>query len=397
MNFITNPFDTEYLELMQEILDNGITKSDRTGTGTRSVFGKMLEFDMSKGKFPLLTTKKIYFKGVIHELLWFLKGSTNIKYLVENKVHIWTDNAYDFFKKVWVHSNASESPAPSKEYFLKRVIDKPETRLLYPKTNEKYTYGDLGNVYGAQWRSWSKQLPMHLFSDHPDKNQSKLYQKEIQDPKYHIDQISNVIEAIKNNPDSRRHIVSAWNVAELDNMALPPCHTMFQFYSTPLSDEERSILARSEGLCPKWQFEIADGKPVPNQMTKTEHLDKYNVPKRKLSLLWTQRSVDVFLGLPFNIASYALLLQMVANETNHSIGTLKCSLGDCHLYLNHLDQAKVQLKRGQMMVGTKSSEIYESPTVTFDNKITNMLDIRYSDVQLNNYQAHPSIKATMAV
>lgn len=261
-----------YLDLLQDVLDNGTVKEDRTGTGTLSVFGRQLRFDLSQG-FPLVTTKRIHLKSVIHELLWFLKGDTNIAYLKENGVRIWDE---------WADEN-----------------------------------GDLGPVYGSQWRSWEA----------PDGRK--------------IDQIANVIEAIKNNPDSRRHLVSAWNVAEVDNMKLPPCHFVFQFY-------------------------VADGK---------------------LSCMLTMRSVDTFLGLPFNIASYALLTHMVAQQCRLEVGEFVWSGGDVHIYSNHLEQVKTQLTR----------EPYELPQLVIKRKPDSIFDYVYEDFEFVGYQHHPAIKATVAV
>ncbi|PAD79371.1 MULTISPECIES: thymidylate synthase [Paenibacillus] len=261
-----------YLELLQDIMDNGVKKEDRTGTGTLSVFGRQLRFDLSQG-FPLVTTKRIHIKSVVHELLWFLRGDTNIHYLKENGVRIWDE---------WADAN-----------------------------------GDLGPVYGSQWRAWEA----------PDGRK--------------IDQIANVIEAIKNNPDSRRHMVSAWNVAEIDNMKLPPCHFVFQFY-------------------------VAEGK---------------------LSCMLTMRSVDTFLGLPFNIASYALLTHMVAQQCDLEPGEFIWSGGDVHIYLNHLEQVKTQLAR----------EPYALPKLIIKRKPDSIFDYQYEDFEFEGYQHHPTIKAEVAV
>ncbi|MDP4281650.1 MAG: thymidylate synthase [Bacteroidota bacterium] len=262
----------QYLELLDHVLKNGYRKSDRTGTGTISVFGYQMRFDLGEG-FPLLTTKKLHLKSIIHELLWFLKGSTNVKYLHDNGVSIWDE---------WADQN-----------------------------------GDLGHIYGYQWRSWPA----------PDGK--------------HIDQISRVIESIKDDPDSRRHIVSAWNVSELDKMALPPCHILFQFY-------------------------VADGK---------------------LSCLMYQRSCDIFIGVPFNIASYALLTMMMAQVTGLKPGTFVHTLGDAHIYLNHIEQVKLQLTR----------EPYPLPQMLLNPEIKNIFDFSYSDFQLKGYQAHPHIKGDISV
>jgi thymidylate synthase len=262
----------QYLDLMKDILDNGTTKTDRTGTGTVSVFGRQLRFDLSQG-FPLVTTKKLHLRSIIHELLWFLRGDTNIKYLKDNGVTIWDE---------WADEN-----------------------------------GNLGPVYGYQWRSW------------PAPNGAK------------IDQISKLIEQIKNKPDSRRHIVTAWNPAEVDSMALPPCHALFQFY-------------------------VADGK---------------------LSCQLYQRSCDTFLGLPFNIASYALLTHMVAQQCDLQVGDFVWTGGDVHLYSNHLEQVNLQLTR----------EPFPLPSLHIKRKPETIFDYKFEDFEIVNYQSHPSIKAPIAV
>ena len=262
----------QYLDLLSHIMEHGTDKSDRTGTGTRSVFGYQMRFNLADG-FPLLTTKKLHLKSIIHELLWFLKGDTNARYLQENGVRIWNE---------WADEN-----------------------------------GDLGHIYGYQWRSW------------PDYNGG------------HIDQISEVIETIKNNPDSRRIIVSAWNVADLPNMNLPPCHAFFQFY-------------------------VADGK---------------------LSLQLYQRSADSFLGVPFNIASYALLLMMVAQVTDLEVGDFVHTLGDAHIYNNHFEQIIEQLSRDPRKL----------PRMVINPDVKNIFDFKYEDFTLEDYDPHPHIKGVVAV
>lgn len=262
----------QYHELMQHILDNGVEKSDRTGTGTKSVFGYQMRFDLAEG-FPVVTTKKLHLRSIIHELLWFLNGDTNIKYLKENGVRIWDE---------WADED-----------------------------------GDLGPVYGYQWRHW------------PDGKGGE------------IDQIKKLIENIKNKPDSRRHIVSAWNVADVDNMALPPCHTMFQFY-------------------------VADGK---------------------LSCQLYQRSADVFLGVPFNIASYSLLVMMVAQVCDLEPGEFVHTFGDAHLYSNHYEQAELQLSR----------DIRPLPTMKINPAVKDIFSFKFEDFELVGYDPHPHIKAAVAV
>lgn len=260
-----------YLDLLDHILKNGVQKQDRTGTGTISIFGHQMRFDLQKG-FPLITTKKLHLKSIIYELLWFLKGETNIKYLKDNGVKIWDE---------WANEN-----------------------------------GDLGPIYGHQWRSW-------------DANNCK------------IDQISQVIKTLKNNPDSRRNIVSAWNVGEIDNMALPPCHILFQFY----------------------------------------------VANNKLSCQLYQRSADAFLGVPFNIASYALLTMMIAQVCNLEPGEFIHTFGDTHLYLNHIEQAKLQLSR----------EPRELPKMIINPEVKDIFNFKYEDFKLDDYNPHPHIKADVAV
>ncbi|MDB9775670.1 thymidylate synthase [Vicingaceae bacterium] len=262
----------QYHDLLQHILDNGTQKGDRTGTGTISVFGHQSRYDLSEG-FPMVTTKKVHLRSIIHELLWFLSGDTNIKYLKDNGVKIWDE---------WADEN-----------------------------------GNLGPVYGSQWRSWPTADGRH------------------------IDQITNIIHQLKNTPDSRRIIVNAWNVAEIENMALPPCHAFFQFY-------------------------VADGK---------------------LSCQLYQRSADTFLGVPFNIASYALLTMMVAQVCNLQPGDFIHTLGDAHLYSNHLEQAKLQLSR----------DLRPLPTMKINPKVTDLFDFKYEDFELENYDPHPHIKAAVAV
>jgi len=262
----------QYLDLLDHVLKNGVEKEDRTGTGTISVFGYQMRFDLADG-FPVMTTKKLHLRSIIHELLWFLNGDTNIKYLNDNRVSIWDE---------WADEN-----------------------------------GDLGHIYGYQWRSWPAA-----------------------DGK-HIDQISQVIESIKTNPDSRRHIVNAWNVGELDNMALPPCHIMFQFY-------------------------VANGK---------------------LSLQMYQRSADIFLGVPFNIASYALLLKMVARVTHLVPGEFVHTFGDAHIYNNHIEQVKLQLTR----------DTFALPEMKLNPSVKNIFDFKFEDFKLVNYQAHPTIKGEISV
>ncbi|QOV11271.1 thymidylate synthase [Viridibacillus arvi] len=312
----------QYLQLCQHILDEGNDKGDRTGTGTRSVFGYQMRFDLQKG-FPLLTTKRTAFRLIATELLWFLKGDTNVRTLIAQNNHIWDEWAFE----KWVKGDQYEGPDMTN--FGLRVNKDPEFKIQYEEqmaifqnkvlNDDEFAqeYGDLGPVYGKQWRSW------------PADNGET------------IDQVKNVIESIKNNPNSRRHIVSAWNPAEVDDMALPPCHTLFQFY-------------------------VADGK---------------------LSCQLYQRSADVFLGVPFNIASYALLTHLIAKECGLEVGDFVHTLGDAHLYSNHFDQVNEQLSRSprelpQLIIKTEKESIFE---------------YEIEDLAIDGYDPYPRIKAPIAV
>lgn len=296
----------QYHDLLRRITSEGIVKGDRTGTGTRSVFGHQMRFNLADG-FPLLTTKKVFLKGIIHELLWFLAGDTNIKYLVDNGVHIWDNDAYRYYKELC----AEKSVEPiSMEEFL------AASSAATPSPIDGYAYGDLNHVYGYQWRSWPK----------PDGSS--------------IDQIRQVINTIKTNPNSRRMIVSAWNVAEVEDMALPPCHVLFQFY-------------------------VAEGR---------------------LSCQLYQRSADTFLGVPFNIASYALLTMMIAQECGLEAGEFVHTLGDTHLYLNHMEQVAEQLSR----------EPRALPRMRLNPDVKSVFDFRYEDFTLEDYNPYPTIKAPMS-
>ena len=294
----------QYLDLLRRIKAEGTVRDDRTGTGTRSVFGHQMRFDLSEG-FPLLTTKKVFLKGVIHELLWFLAGDTNIRYLVENGVHIWDNDAYRYYGELCARHGV---PAVDRETFLASAG--AESPI------EGYRYGDLNHVYGYQWRSW----PL------PDGGT--------------IDQIAEAVRTIRTNPDSRRILVSAWNVAEVEGMALPPCHVLFQFY-------------------------VAGGR---------------------LSCQLYQRSADTFLGVPFNIASYALLTQMTAQVCGLEPGEFIHTLGDAHLYLNHMDQADEQLARTPRPL----------PRMRLNPEVRSLFDFRYEDFTLEGYDPWPASKAPMS-
>lgn len=311
-----------YLNLCKYILASGTKREDRTNTGTYSVFGQQIRFDLSQG-FPLLTTKKVPFRLVASELLWFIKGDTNIRYLLENNNNIWNEWAF----KKWVESE--DYTGPDMTDFGSRVHQDPHFKMIYDEQMENFIkkmlsddvfaekYGNLGSVYGKQWRDW------------------KTSQNET------IDQLQDVIESIKTNPNSRRHIVSAWNPEDIPNMALPPCHTLFQFY-------------------------VADGK---------------------LSCQLYQRSADVFLGVPFNIASYALLTHIIAHECNLDVGDFVHTFGDAHIYINHVEQIKLQLER----------EVRKFPKLIINPNKQSIFDFELSDFNIVDYDPHPTIKAPIAV
>ena len=288
----------QYLDLCKTIMEKGIKKEDRTGTGTISYFGYQMRFDLEEG-FPLLTTKKVHLKSIIHELLWFISGSTNIKYLVDNNVKIWNEWPYEIFKKSNDYNNET----------IDEFVEKIKNDSVFAEK-----YGELGPVYGKQWRDFNGEG---------------------------IDQLENLINQIKTNPYSRRHIICAWNPCEVDKMALPPCHSFIQFYV-------------NEGL---------------------------------LSCQLYQRSGDVFLGIPFNIASYALFTMMIAQVTNLKPGVFVHTIGDAHIYLNHIDQINLQLSR----------EPKELPQMVINPNVKSIYDFKYEDFELKNYNPHKAIKGKVAV
>lgn len=337
-----NKLDIQYQNLLRDIIDNGTEKKDRTGTGTISVFGRQIRHSMQDG-FPLLTTKKMAIKSITTELKWFLKGDTNIKYLVDNGCNIWNGDAYRKFLKYSVPHDHQET--------LKEFIQKIKTDDKFAKK-----WGELGPIYGAQWRMWENEVVTY-----PGTN----YKREP------IDQIQNLINELKNNPDSRRLIVSAWNVGEIDIMTLPPCHYGFQVYTRELNLDERIDYLNKTTLSKSSDY-------------FHEHLDHMGVPKRAISLMWNQRSVDTFLGLPFNIASYGMLLELIAKEVNMVPDELIGNLGDTHLYSNHIEQAKEQLSREPKP---------HLPKLKLGN--INILKGEF-DYDILHYHYHPTIKAPLS-
>ena len=315
----------QYKKLVREIQEKGTHKGDRTGTGTKSLFGYQMRFDLSDG-FPLVTIKNTHWKSVVYELLWFLKGDTNVKYLQDNGVRIWNE---------WADEN-----------------------------------GNLGPVYGKQWVNWQYLKEIH----HDEGRISNIVVD-------HVNQIQGVIDTLKTNPESRRMIVSAWNVGELDSMALAPCHAFFQFYTRPLSIWERSDWVKNNG-------KIDEYNRIENHCEDIlECLDEMGVPKYELSLQLYQRSADTFLGVPFNIASYSLLLMMIAQCVNMVPRDFVWTGGDVHLYDNHEEQVKEMLKRTPKSL----------PTVKLNPEIKNIFDFKYEDIELIDYDPHPTIKAPVAV
>ena len=322
-----NKLDEQYQSLLKDILENGVKKEDRTGTGTISVFGRQIRHNMQDG-FPLLTTKKMAIKSIMTELKWFLKGDTNIKYLVDNGCNIWNGDAY----KSYVNSNEVMWPM-SQEMFIDMI-----------KTDNEFTkkWGELGPIYGKQWTDWSG-----------------------------IDQILNLVNSLKKNPDSRRLMVNAWNVSELHEMTLPPCHYGFQVYTRLLDLDERISVYNK-------------GKINKSSDYYHEHMDEFGIPRRVISLMWNQRSVDTFLGLPFNIASYGMLLSLIAEEVGMLPGEVIGNLGDTHLYLNHLEQAEEQISR----------EPFEHlPKLKLGN--VDILNGEF-DYEILHYNSHPAIKAPLS-
>jgi thymidylate synthase len=362
-----NNIERQYQQLLGDILENGVDKKDRTGTGTLSVFGRQIRHKMSEG-FPLLTTKKMAWNVMVAELLWFLRGDTNIKFLLDYDCHIWDGDAY----KNYTNKFLGYEDVPSKEEFIKQI-----------KTDEEFAkkWGELGPIYGAQWRRWGGL--QDLADD---------------DTPIYLDQITNLIKELKTNPDSRRLMVSAWNVGELNEMVLPPCHYGFQVYTRELQVWERLVLVSKtyKDFSP-FDFEIS------TEISHSEIDKLYPVPSRAISLMWNQRSVDTFLGLPFNIASYGLLLEIIAKEVNMVPDELIGNLGDVHLYKNHIEQAKEQMYRRPYdlpKVQITERNWYQHELVkehlgekTFDQKI---MSYRPDCFELVGYQSHEKIKAPLS-
>jgi thymidylate synthase len=358
---MSNNLDIQYQQLLQDILNNGVEKMDRTGTGTISVFGRQIRHNMNDG-FPLLTTKKMAWKSIVTELIWFLKGDTNIKWLLEQNNNIWTGDAYKNYLK-WAGNN----PLTMEEFIGSIKADSDFAGV----------YGELGPIYGKQWRSWGDGG----YCTWTDQNNKVMHKSRTDWPV--VDQIANLISELKTNPDSRRLMVNAWNVGELDQMVLPPCHYGFQVYTRELSLNERVA----------FYYKKHNKGRVGSKITKFV-LDHDNIPTRAISLMWNQRSVDTFLGLPFNIASYGLLLEIIAKEVNMIPDELIGNLGDTHLYSNHVEQAKEQITREPFELPKLQFNpifLYNMEHKGFDEAINGQINF-----QLDNYQSHSVIKAPLS-
>jgi len=359
-----NTIDYRYQSLLQDILDNGVTKQDRTGTGTISVFGRQIRHKMSDG-FPLLTTKKMYFKGVATELIWFLRGDTNIKFLVDNDCHIWDGDVYKNFVNIVERSKPKDSS---------RLMLLQEEFINKIKTDDVFAerWGELGPIYGKQWRAWDFPKVNGYFGP--------------------IDQIKILIQSLKTNPDSRRLMVNAWNVGKLHEMILPPCHYGFQVYTRELSTQERKDIYYKSNYA-------KDTFPT-NDNGWNNLFDGFNIPTRAISLMFNMRSNDVPLGLPFNLASYGLLLSILGEIVNMVPDELIANLGDAHIYLNQIDGVKEQISRVP----------YDLPTLNINTEFwqtesgecgvgplkTNLNGFEISDFTLENYQSHPIIKLPLS-
>jgi thymidylate synthase len=367
-----NQVDDEYFDLLKLILEEGKWTENRTGIDTLGVFGAQAKFQVDLDAFPILTTKKVWFKGIVHELLWFLRGETNIKYLVDNDVHIWDEWAYKRFcadnirrdmwsgHPIWGHiTNA----LVSQDQYIQNIKEYPEFAKQF---------GDLGmGTYGGMWRNFPCIDPNKIDYDYV--------------PEDNVDQIQKVLDKLKSNPTDRRMIVSAWHPYWVDHCALPPCHCLFHFNTQLLTREERwNLISKynwcEEKGCHKDQFRK-------DETGLDEAMDRIGVPRRTLNLLLYQRSCDVFLGVPFNITSYCLLLAMVAHVTGMETGVFTHTYGDLHIYRNHMQQVDLQMGRLPKLL----------PKLSLNPKVTNLFDFKFEDIKLIGYEPHPAIKAEVAV
>lgn len=357
----------QYHELLEDILENGISKGDRTGAGTLSVFGRQYRYNLSEGKFPLLTTKKVSFKNIVVECLWFLRGNHNIAYMVQNGCNIWNEDAYRYYQKVYpTYTGGSTDGMLDFKQFVKAVKEGKQTG-----THIKYNYGDTGYQYPKMWREWKGINVQH-------KGVYKI-----------VDQIEAVIESLKKNPDSRRHIVTAYDPAHQDDCALPPCHTLFQFYTRELTTEQRLKLVH-DNLPDIHQADPHNVAPV---------LDNMGVPKYYLDCKLTQRSLDTLLGCPYNIASYSLLTHIIARICNMIPGDFIHDIGDAHIYKNHIEAAKEQLQRDPNKYPLPKLEMSDTFHYSVDAYNAGRIDLDTlingwtpEDFRVKNYQSYPKLE-----
>ena len=375
-----NKVDTEYFRIVNDILTNGRLKKNRTGVDTIGIFGAQAKYNVDLNAFPLLTTKKVHWPAIVHELLWFISGSTNIKYLVDNNVRIWNEWAYKKYSDWW-ENRAKFYTSP--ENMEREIPARQENKLTQEEFVEKIKFdesfanrwGELGEgTYGGMWRAF----PFYTMDNEFVGSSTVTGQGSESWVFGQVDQLQKVIDKLKTNPDDRRMIVSAWHPYWVDHCALPPCHCLFHFHTEELTLEERiDILQKQVGPVNLPKFE----------MWIIQKLNEENIPHRRLNCLLYQRSNDFFLGVPFNIASYSLLTAMIAHVTNMVPGTFTHSHGDAHIYVNHLDQIKLQMSR----------EPKALPSLWLNPEVKSLFDFKYDDIKLLNYDPHPAIKAEVAV
>ena len=393
-----NKVDTEYFRIVNDILTNGRLKKNRTGVDTIGIFGAQAKYNVDLNAFPLLTTKKVHWPAIVHELLWFISGDTNIKYLVDNNVRIWNEWAYKKYQETCISKipdNELESLSVPSGMSLSDVDHLPMDVFIERIKNDvefAKKWGELGEgTYGGMWRAF----PYFDNSDPMCHNQKTSDPTAPLDVHYetssgyacevgHVDQLQKVINKLKTNPDDRRMIVSAWHPYWVDHCALPPCHCLFHFHTEELTLEERTKLLTEEQC--KNDLDLTNSYGI-RPSSDLELVKKYNIPTRRLNCLLYQRSNDFFLGVPFNIASYSLLTAMVAHVSNMVPGTFTHSHGDAHIYVNHLDQIKLQMSR----------EPKALPSLWLNPEVKSLFDFKYDDIKLLNYDPHPTIKAEVAV
>ena len=391
-----NKVDTEYFRIVNDILTNGRLKKNRTGVDTIGIFGAQAKYNVNLNAFPLLTTKKVHWPAIVHELLWFISGDTNIKYLVDNNVRIWNEWAYKKYSDWW-ENRAKFYTSP--ENMEREIPARQENKLTQEEFVEKIKFdesfanrwGELGEgTYGGMWRDF----PFFTIVDKTDPSTMPKFKSLGTKGMYcgdepltflgRIDQITKVLEKLKNNPDDRRMIVSAWHPYWVDHCALPPCHCLFHFHTEELTLEERTKLLTDEQC--KNDLDLTNSYGI-RPSSDLELVEKYNIPTRRLNCLLYQRSVDTALGKPFNIASYALLTAMIAQTVNMVPGMFTHSMGDTHIYVNHIDGLKLQLTR----------EPKKLPRVWLNPEVKSLFDFKYDDIKLLDYEFHPTIKFDVAV